>query len=669
MDFSGRIVLSYIEEDNVQRSYFRVRPLLTADGAIAQAEIDELKDCGYLRVVPDKNEQHSFKERMRGFGSMCILDLTNLPADAVKIRSNKNYAPQRGENNQFIVYSDAVRPVPQQLFYEVITAEAGDREKIALSATPLCYLRSGGRIHGPVSRVSGAEQEDTALLPPDSEGLYAVTLPDGSEKLFYWPRSVLNAAAPNEKPAEAAEKKEKDAARPLNGMPLYRTVARRPVVQRRAHNPLMDTVDHQLRASKLEPPGAQVAPGTAMRQLENPVDAFKRALDKLWPMPELQRQAAAHFLSMTGVQNILDEQLAGHAKDTVIAAVNSQIQDLEAERLALLMQLEGAGKNLAQLRQEALAKLNEEETGKIQRLRQEEADARADLEKINAERSRLIAERDAAIAEMKRAGTDTLRLAAELGGHAGLDTLCERVQLSMRCQGLACTRDDALHLLALLCVCDGKMELCAPAAADAIAGAKALALALGAVWVYNEKAGRRVCVEQGGDALRLVITPLTAQEKLEDCVCLLAGAGNSFADAGVYQRTPWPRGYIAALPTWQYEAAPVFPAVRADAVYKAVLGGQSVPPQAALRLIDEVDTALRGAGAPLAQCVRRSVYRYLAVTATQMEGGIARALDEAVCAWIVPHMMAYGVAADAVKALLPGLAKSLALLEGLSLND
>ena len=34
MDFSGKIVLSFIEEDNVQRAYFRIRPLLTGEGAL-----------------------------------------------------------------------------------------------------------------------------------------------------------------------------------------------------------------------------------------------------------------------------------------------------------------------------------------------------------------------------------------------------------------------------------------------------------------------------------------------------------------------------------------------------------------------------------------------------------------------------------------------------------
>ena len=56
------------------------------------------------------------------------------------------------------------------------------------------------------------------------------------------------------------------------------------------------------------------------------------------------------MLSLTGVQNILNQQLAGRGTDAVTAAMNSQIQDLEAERLALIMQVDAAKKNFSALR-------------------------------------------------------------------------------------------------------------------------------------------------------------------------------------------------------------------------------------------------------------------------------------------------------------------------------
>ena len=89
MDFSGKIVLSFIEEDNVQRAYFRIRPLLTGEGALTKQDIDALPDDGYLRIVPDKNEQHTFKDRMRSLGYLCVLDLIikTTPPPAAKTTS------------------------------------------------------------------------------------------------------------------------------------------------------------------------------------------------------------------------------------------------------------------------------------------------------------------------------------------------------------------------------------------------------------------------------------------------------------------------------------------------------------------------------------------------------------------------------------------------------
>ena len=90
MKFQGQAVLVYLEEDNITRAYFRIRPLLTVTGPVSQEELNAFPDEGYLRIVPDKNEQHTFKDRMRTMCGLCLLDLRNQPAEANKIRTNKN---------------------------------------------------------------------------------------------------------------------------------------------------------------------------------------------------------------------------------------------------------------------------------------------------------------------------------------------------------------------------------------------------------------------------------------------------------------------------------------------------------------------------------------------------------------------------------------------------
>ena len=117
MNFDRSLILSYLEEDNVQRAYFRVRPLLSLEGDIRQEALQLWPDEGGLRIVPDRREQHTFKVRMRKLGSYCVIDLRNQPADADKIRTNKNYKPERGEVNQYILYSDTVHELPEHTFY------------------------------------------------------------------------------------------------------------------------------------------------------------------------------------------------------------------------------------------------------------------------------------------------------------------------------------------------------------------------------------------------------------------------------------------------------------------------------------------------------------------------------------------------------------------------
>ena len=108
MKCDREIVFSYLEEDNTQRAYFRLMPLLTVSGDVQEEAARLWPDHGALRIVPDKNEQGYFKDRMRELGHFCIMDLTPFPPEANKIRTNKNYRPDKEEKNQYILYSDIV---------------------------------------------------------------------------------------------------------------------------------------------------------------------------------------------------------------------------------------------------------------------------------------------------------------------------------------------------------------------------------------------------------------------------------------------------------------------------------------------------------------------------------------------------------------------------------
>lgn len=210
MELLRRDYLAALEEDNLAKALFRVRPLLTAEGPVVLEDMEELADEGWLRIVPDKQEQYTFKDRMRTLGQLCMIRLSPLPEDVSKLRPNKNYAPQKGESNQYVLYSDVVTAVNDLAIFEVLT-EPMRRQPL----TEHYYLRQGGHIQGPYQRGTGEPVDALSCIAPDSDRLYACSLPDGRECLFYWHEMELppQAEAPSQPAAQL------DAA-PAPDMPL-----------------------------------------------------------------------------------------------------------------------------------------------------------------------------------------------------------------------------------------------------------------------------------------------------------------------------------------------------------------------------------------------------------------------------------------------------------------
>lgn len=184
MDLSGQRVLAYLQEDNTQRVLFRVRPLLSSQGLLAAEDIDAYRDQGFLRIAPDRQEQHTFKERMRDLGPLCVLDLEGTAPAQGKVRPNRNYSPFRGEHNRYIIYSDAIKPLPTDMVYEVVTRE----ETRHAPLTPCYYVRSGGFINGPFSSSAEEAEGGAQSLPPDCDRLFLVLMPDNQHRMFYWPQ-------------------------------------------------------------------------------------------------------------------------------------------------------------------------------------------------------------------------------------------------------------------------------------------------------------------------------------------------------------------------------------------------------------------------------------------------------------------------------------------------
>lgn len=702
MNFQGKAILVFLEEDNIARAYFRVQPLMTQDGPLGPMEA-VYPDDGFLRIVPDKNEQHTFKERMRALSGLCIVDLRLFSPEANKIRTNKNYAPVRGETNQYIVYSDAVRALPEDLLYQVVAENA-----VQSASTPQVYIRDGANIQGPFRREDGQPAGEINHIPPDSTEIHSVTV-QGQDLLFYWPKAAETPLpGPSVEAMPAREEKEplpqpaendapvknafeqiqalnepisehanrlRDPApavspvvdyvqeqnKPLNGTRLYQAPLRQSA-PRRAHNALMEAVENQRYAAKYEThyeaPGATIPASAELKEVHNPADALKRALQGMSACPETQRQAVDVLLAQPGIRQMLAQSLAKETNDLTMAAMHAQLQELEAERLMTLMQLDDAKKNAAAAREEALSQLTEAEQKALDQLRAAKESAQNALDALHQSMEPLEQKREEAakkIEEMK-AVLDQRLLCAPVGQDVSKEELTDRTEKALRAAGFAVEEGDALALLTALALAQETFEICSDTVADAQSALAALAAALGAPLVESDW-DERLVLAPGGNA------PVLLQDNGARHPLIWHVSAGTTSDRGTGDAWGLPYASVSvpvnqdALPTVLPEYAPVTRACIVKAFRCDVsLSEETRAVVAALR------KGLKDAGAPMPLVLVDMICRFISATQNEFKGGVAEAIDRAVCLYTVPYLKENEVELGEVKSLFTAMPRTMKAL-------
>ena len=712
MNFQGKAVLVYLEEDNIARAYFRVQPLMTQDGPVGPVAA-EFPDEGFLRIVPDKNEQHTFKERMRTLIGLCLVDLRIFPLEANKIRTNKNYSPLRGETNQYIVYSDAVRALPDDLLYQVVS-----ENDVRNAITPFVYIRNGANIQGPFRREDSQSAGETAQLPPDSCEIHAVQV-NGQELLFYWPRKaeivekaekpetqapaeIVSAPMPPEKKEEAPAPAAQPSAleqiqsmnapvsenanrlqtspapapeelipeqnnRPLTGTRLYQAPQRQ-LPPRRAHNPLMEAVENQRYASRYETryeaPGATIPQSAELREVNNPADALKRALQGMSHSPETQRQAADVILNESGMRVMLSRALAHEANDLTLAAMHSQLQELEAERLMTLMQLDEAKKNLAATHEEALGKLNMAEQKKLDQLHIAQQTAQNELDKLNKAIEPLEKKRQEAAefvdAVLGNQDGEKRVLCPAAGKDVPKAELIERVEKCMKAAGFQMEEGEAQAMLTAFALSaeTRTLQFRSLSPADAEYAACAFAAALGA-----EATQARSCddfaVIPGGSAPLFVISDYqTVNHPLVFSVS--AQTLGKAEDRDVWF-TPHCDVPVYADPAALPGTLPDYEPVSLACVQREML--QETPLSDETKaVILSVRKALDDAGKPLPLQSVGMMARFIAATQNELKGGVAEAIDRACCLYVTAHALESRADLETIKPQLAAMPRALKAL-------
>jgi len=657
MEFSGKIFLASIEEDNIQRSLFRVRPLLDASGPISQEDLDSLEDEGFLRVVPDKQEQYTFKERMRTLGTMCLIDLRHVATEISKVRLNKNYAPNKGERNRSVIYSDAIRSLEGQPICEVVSDPRNP-----VPVTSCYYLRSGGHIEGPYDKYKAAPVDALSCIAPDSDRLFAVTMPDERERLFFWPddEPVHRQDAPE--PAAKAQPLTEAAAEPLsggakaNGTPLQplslAAAPRKPDSSALLH----EVVDRAVRQNRPELTGFRVPRGQGLPA--DPAERLQQALQAMWHSNDLKRQAVQQTLDMDGAAEILSGIMTHDRGNTVILAMKQQMEDLEAERLALLIQLENLAKDKDALLRETQA-AQEKMTG--QAARREET-LRQSIQALEGQLEKLIEKRDA-LAKLDDYQKYPQRyILPARGEECAPAKAAKLISGALGKAGYICDKDAAMNLL-IHTMLYKALRISSPYLADARLAAQTLANALGAQCLTREELQGKALRLAGGDAPAFLIVasydPLH-QDLTQIIISSLEGSPQTDEEARL--GLPWPAVTLVPQPGFAVTRPAQRFVIRQEEMRQAISDAARDLTPAAQELLEQLDEALRQCKQPLPQAFKLDMLQYLRCAQSQLDGGIAAALDFAMACWVMPFVKLHAMDISVLLPFMPGMPRSQALL-------
>ena len=432
MPLPGNLCIGILEEDNPLKSYFCFKPLLIEENGlyIPFERHDAYPEDGCIRIVPDKNESSHFKARMRRIGLFAVVDLREHPNDNDKIRLNKNFHGDDTERNAHIIYSDVVREPAQNMIFSLLPLRPEEAETIALDVAPgsaKVMLYPENELLDGAWRCEVSEEQEIIRLerddaPAAAADMQVFTLPGfhGANLSFailppsktehvtepVAPRPIRAAVQPQvvqpaPQPAEAPEAVPPAAepvkpAEPAPAASAPVPAEEKPWISRSAVifnsdsaiglNPrrgrsLMEIIDEKWKHSRLEQLGHAVSGISTDGPAQNPIEYAISALRAAWSSRDQREAITDAIVHLDGADIAMD------ARRTAIkeSAVNAQLNELEAQRLKMLGDLEELKRNKGALRETLKQEIRRDEAAAF-------ADAVKKTEQAQAERERYEAE-------------------------------------------------------------------------------------------------------------------------------------------------------------------------------------------------------------------------------------------------------------------------------------
>lgn len=519
---NGTVTLSILDEDNSQRVIFRIIPLCTKGGLIFQNRKSSYPDFGSLRIIPDKREQSSFKERMRAIGALCCVQLLSEGKELTKVRQNRNYDPNQGEGNQYAIYSDVICGFEQDAIFEVFQEE----EDFSHALTENVLLQRGKVLYGPVNKLEEARWDELKPFGNEKFLLQIVEDADGGTRTYYWnPEAIITwrqrkkamgkggetdkAAEPApEKPA--AEERDTQANIPIGikldllddhmtndehitelnlpvsdqanrleqsekprgddlqseaphfqGTPITET-QKNGVYEKQKENKMHVVVEKQLK----ERQSGQPASKTDHRPVENPLENFRTALQDVWQVPALHQDLIRILGEYKEIADtIMQSPLMEKQAQSAYTAAKAELDEIEAERIALLVELDKVKTNYQQTKEKMLAELTTKKQNEIALLDKRLVNMKTEKMVLEDILSKLADETQkepvdqlsAKLTSMIASNGSDLTISPTVGYHLEPADAVEVVRSTMNEQGFMCKQDCATEFMILLSLHD---EIC-----------------------------------------------------------------------------------------------------------------------------------------------------------------------------------------------------------------